>query len=171
MSFEELNYEFQNFKMLVSKEKYATNQKIKDLSNKVNEQKSSLHGLQSHFKVMQTCINVYIDTMKELRVEYKNCILRLAEMKEQQQQLEQLIEQRSPDMVMVNTFQELHVQNLAKVKSLELKIETLEGDFNRIATPTQVFTNFHFDSTNNNFSLSPCFDSTTVSTGMSPLIL
>ena len=109
--------------------------------------------------------------MQQLRCEYKNAITKLGELENRIKETDQMVELRSPDMVMVATFQELHIAEQNKIKHIELRIQELEDSISRFNSPIDLNQAFNFSCNNSSFVLSPSVDSTSVQHSMSPLYL
>lgn len=145
----DLEYEIASLKHEFQQYKAKTSQKISILNKTISDNSSLISSQQHHFKILNTCLNVYIDTMKELRVEYHKVKEQLVILTEKTGTLTQDLELRSPDMVMVHTFQELQLLNSQRLKALELRLQTLQDEFGYLSSPmSSVHTTFQFENIN-----------------------
>lgn len=166
-SLEELSFEIHCIKTLLQKQQ----NKIEHLKKTTKEQQAQNHALQSHFNTYKTCVDVFIDTMKQLKVEYKSLLTKTFELENRVKDVDLLIEQRSPDMVMVTTFQELHINGEKKIRHLELRLKELEENWSRFNSPIHLDNSFNFNNPQSCFTMSPSVNSSTVGDNMSPFTL
>lgn len=152
---EEFLFEIQQVKQLQVKQA----SQIANLKTKINEQKSTIYSLQQNFSTISTCVNVYIDTMKQLKTEYRTVMAKVVELDNKLHTTVFDFEQKVPDIVMLASLQEMHKLELQKIRQLELKVQDVEDQLVRFNTPTDITAHFNFECVNS------------VANTMSPLIL
>lgn len=131
-----------------NKYKTTSNSKFKTLQQKFDEQQSIYHAQTSHFNTMKRCLDVYVDTMKQLRFEYQTLKYHV-----------KLLEEQNIDPNLFSSLKENSELHTQKIHLLENKINTLEHEIsaNRfISEPLNSNSNFnpsafltpelHFDS-------------------------
>ena len=161
----DIEFELNNLKHNFESFKSTSSSKHSNLKQKIDELTSVVHAQASHFNLIKTCLDVYIDTMKQLKIEYKLLNEKTTHLLNQINDCKTEIEIRSPDQVMISTFQELQVLNSKRIKEVELKLQTLEAELSRLNSPISI-AQFDFQSlASPQSSSNTCFD------GMSPLIL
>lgn len=141
MELQELLFEIQQVKHNYSKQQNS----ITHLKNKTNDLKSTIYSLQQNFNTVSTCINVYIDTMKQLKTEYKSVLSKVIENDKKIEDAVMNFEQKVPDLVMLSSLQEMHRLELQKINKLELKLQDVEDQLVRFNTPTNINAHFSFE--------------------------
>jgi hypothetical protein len=79
MNYEELTEQVNHLKMELRKLNDNSKAKHEQLKKKISEQNSQLFALQSHFQTVKLCLDVYIDTSKNIKTDYKNVSQKLTD--------------------------------------------------------------------------------------------
>ena len=79
MNYEDLVEQVNHLKMELRKMNDNSKAKHEQLKKKIAEQNTQLYALQSHFQTVKLCLDVYIDTSKHIKSDYKTVSNKFAE--------------------------------------------------------------------------------------------
>jgi hypothetical protein len=79
MNYEDLVEQVNHLKMEMRKMNDNAKAKHDQLKKKIAEQNTQLYALQSHFQTVKLCLDVYIDSSKNIKTDYKTISNKFAE--------------------------------------------------------------------------------------------